>query len=207
MNSLYDDLNVAPDASFEEIKRAHRKAARRHHPDAGGNREDFEKIQHAYMILANPTKREKYDRTGTTDETIDNSLAKLAANIMQAFDLAMTQVSDYNLPYTDMISQTKFLLNQRQREIGAQQESVGIQIAKIKKIAKRIKFTGSGNNIIHNTLQQRIVQGEAAINQLREQKIDIVAAISYLDNYGFEFEKREQSIPMFREKFIGTWKI
>jgi curved DNA-binding protein CbpA len=207
MNSLYDDLNVAPDASFEEIKRAHRKAARRHHPDAGGNREDFEKIQHAYMILANPTKREKYDRTGTTDETIDNSLAKLAANIMQAFDLAMTQVSDYNLPYTDMISQTKFLLNQRQREIGAQQESVGIQIAKIKKIAKRIKFIGSGNNIIHNTLQQRIVQGEAAINQLREQKIDIVAAISYLDNYGFEFEKREQPVPMFREQFIGTWKI
>jgi hypothetical protein len=106
-----------------------------------------------------------------------------------------------------MISQTKFLLNQRQREIGAQQESVGIQIAKIKKIAKRIKFTGSGNNIIHNTLQQRIAQGEAAINQLREQKIDIVAAISYLDNYGFEFEKREQPVPMFREQFIGTWKI
>jgi curved DNA-binding protein CbpA len=62
--SLYDVLDVPTDADAEAVKRAHRRAARRHHPDKGGDRDDFERIQHAYLVLADPERRRKYDATG-----------------------------------------------------------------------------------------------------------------------------------------------
>lgn len=62
---LYKVLGVKKGASREEIRRAYRKLAREHHPDA--NRDDpaaedrFKEIQSAYEILSNPQKRREYD--------------------------------------------------------------------------------------------------------------------------------------------------
>lgn len=65
---FYKTLGVNRDASAEEIKRAHRKLARKHHPDLNpGNKvaeEKFKEIQEAYDILSDPEKRKKYDQYG-----------------------------------------------------------------------------------------------------------------------------------------------
>lgn len=61
---LYDILEVQKDASATEIKRAYRKLARSHHPDKGGNEEEFKRITSAYEILSNTEKRAQYDRFG-----------------------------------------------------------------------------------------------------------------------------------------------
>jgi len=44
-------LNVSPHATDEEIHRAYRKLASTHHPDLGGNKDEFQKIQDAYEQL------------------------------------------------------------------------------------------------------------------------------------------------------------
>jgi hypothetical protein len=44
-------LGVGPDATVEEIKQAYRRLARQHHPDAGGDAEQFHRIQQAYEVL------------------------------------------------------------------------------------------------------------------------------------------------------------
>lgn len=62
---LYKVLGVEKGASQDDIRRAYRKLARKHHPDA--NRDDpkaedrFKEIQSAYEILSNPNKRREYD--------------------------------------------------------------------------------------------------------------------------------------------------
>lgn len=48
-------LGVAPDATADEIKQAYRQLARQHHPDAGGDPEQFHRIQQAYELLTQPT--------------------------------------------------------------------------------------------------------------------------------------------------------
>jgi len=69
MSSLYDTLGVKKGASDDEIKKAYRKLARKHHPDANsGNKESeekFKEVQHAYDVLSDSEKRKQYDRFGT----------------------------------------------------------------------------------------------------------------------------------------------
>jgi molecular chaperone DnaJ len=69
MSSLYDTLGVQKGASDDEIKKAYRKLARKHHPDANqGDKESeerFKEVQHAYDVLSDPEKRKQYDRFGS----------------------------------------------------------------------------------------------------------------------------------------------
>jgi len=61
---LYDLLGVTPKATEKEIKQAYRKKALTHHPDKGGDEEEFKKLNVAFEILSDPQKRKVYDRFG-----------------------------------------------------------------------------------------------------------------------------------------------
>ena len=75
--SLYSDLGVSPDADESTIKKAYRKCAAKAHPDAGGSREEFEKVAQARLILLDPRRRQRYDATGEADAAPDNELAEV----------------------------------------------------------------------------------------------------------------------------------
>jgi molecular chaperone DnaJ len=64
----YEILGVARDAGADEIKKAYRQAALRHHPDRNpGDKaaeEHFKESAEAYGVLAEPQKRQIYDRFG-----------------------------------------------------------------------------------------------------------------------------------------------
>jgi len=57
----YQTLGVSPQADQKEIKTAYRKLAGKHHPDKGGDQEEFKKVQKAYETLSDPQKRQQYD--------------------------------------------------------------------------------------------------------------------------------------------------
>lgn len=78
--TLYDTLGVERDATDQDIRKAFRRLALKHHPDrfAGDQRADaeerFQGITEAFNVLSHPDSREKYDKEishGTDGKTMD----------------------------------------------------------------------------------------------------------------------------------------
>ena len=59
--NYYDVLGIKQEASTDEIKKAFKKLARKHHPDAGGDEAKFKDISEAYEVLSDKEKRQEYD--------------------------------------------------------------------------------------------------------------------------------------------------
>src|SRR5579863_984834 len=71
-NDYYQTLGVERAASADEIRKAYRKLARKHHPDLNpGDKtaEDrFKKVQEAYDVLSDDKKKQMYDQVGFYSE-------------------------------------------------------------------------------------------------------------------------------------------
>jgi len=57
----YETLGVNHTTQPDEIKKAYKKLASKHHPDKGGDEAEFKKIQAAYEVLSDPQKKQQYD--------------------------------------------------------------------------------------------------------------------------------------------------
>ncbi len=57
----YETLGVNHTTKPDEIKKAYRKLASKHHPDKGGDTKKFQDIQKAYEVLSDPDKKYEYD--------------------------------------------------------------------------------------------------------------------------------------------------
>ena len=66
----YQILGVSRTATSEDIQKAYREMARKYHPDLhpddNAAKEQFKKVQTAFDVLNDPSKREMYDRYGSS---------------------------------------------------------------------------------------------------------------------------------------------
>jgi len=77
---FYQILGVKRDAKPEEIKKAYRRLARKHHPDVNpGDKaaeERFKFITEAHEVLSDPKKRQVYDRFGQYSDQLADAAAR-----------------------------------------------------------------------------------------------------------------------------------
>lgn len=57
----YSILGVNEESSDKDIKKAFRKLSMKHHPDRGGQKDVFQKINEAYEVLKDQQKKQEYD--------------------------------------------------------------------------------------------------------------------------------------------------
>ena len=70
---FYKTLGIQRDASQADVQKAYRDLARKYHPDLNPNdktaKEKFQKVQAAFDVLNDTSKREMYDRYGSSFES------------------------------------------------------------------------------------------------------------------------------------------
>src|SRR6266566_4921506 len=71
-HEYYETLGVPRKATADDIRKAYRKLARKHHPDLNpgdkSSEDRFKNVQEAYDVLSDPKKRQMYDQVGFYSE-------------------------------------------------------------------------------------------------------------------------------------------
>lgn len=188
--SLYDDLGVDAEADAAAITAAHRQAAKRHHPDRpGGDREKFEQISRAYLVLRDPMKRQRYDETGQVDDLASNDTAIMAELLTKAFDAAIERCGG-DLDFTDIVAG---MLRWFDGEIGRiAKDKAQAQAAhdRMSKALRKLKFKGTGADILRAVMADRLKMVTAAIELCEKQSTHMLTAKNRAADYSWDFETR-----------------
>ena len=82
---FYKVLGVSEKADGDEIKKAYRKLALKHHPDKGGDPEVFKTYAEAYAVLSDPEKKRVYDATGDAELTDMDIEEFMGSGVLEEF--------------------------------------------------------------------------------------------------------------------------
>lgn len=86
-----------PDVSNEKIKKAWRELCKKHHPDKGGDKDEFLKINHAYNMIINPQyqqqEKEKNDNPFDIDIRINLPISFEEGFFGKKFSLSISMLA------------------------------------------------------------------------------------------------------------------
>jgi curved DNA-binding protein CbpA len=188
--TLYDDLDIPPDADSATIKAAHRRAVKKHHPDKPeGDRDAFERVQRAFIVLSDPDRRAKYDRDGDAEEKPDNLAAQALKIAIMAFigavnAAARDPVREANVRIDDQLNQA---------ELGARASEA--EAERMIKAKARLNYRGKGDDFLGTMLNKKIADAKANAARIRDEMNILVEAQKRLASYHFDSSGMEDCGP------------
>lgn len=97
----YKTLGIKRQANEDEIRQAYKKLALQHHPDRGGDEEEFKKVSEAYAVLSDKDKKSMYDMKGGNAMNIHINVMDIFNNFFQGFKTVKKSPDrSINLPVT-----------------------------------------------------------------------------------------------------------
>jgi hypothetical protein len=101
----YQILGLAEDADLEQVKAAYRLAAKRHHPDQGGDPARFQQATEAYETLVDPIRRSVYDATLAARSRSDQTYRAPGSAAASTNSTASTTSSDSTVRQDPLVTQ------------------------------------------------------------------------------------------------------
>ena len=164
--NYYELLGVSKDASPDDIKRAYRRQASKHHPDKGGDTKKFQEIQTAYDTLSDPNKRANYDspqqgpranfHNGTGDPGLDEIFRQFGFGGRDPFAHLREQQQrrnkdlriDLAVPLSETLGDVEKTLNIRKPN--GENQNISITVPRGTTSGTTMKYPGLGDNMFNN---------------------------------------------------------
>jgi curved DNA-binding protein CbpA len=190
---LYTILGVDRKATKPEIRSAYRKKSKKVHPDSGGSKDDFQRLQIAHRILTDEERRAKYDRDGTVDEsskdqTANNALQLVVQMVEKVISTALSRAHNPNPEMFDIVSDAKKMLYSDisgfEQEIKKVQELISIR----RRVAKRFKAKEGKKDVISVMIDNQTNMMERNLEKIKENVMVGKAAINILNDHRFEVD-------------------
>lgn len=181
----YETLGVEKDADEDAIKKAYRAQAKAHHPDAGGEREAFEKVSRAYMVLSNPKARQRYDDTGEINEQrLDDDEARVLALIAKFIDELAE--CDESLLRTDLVALFRQGSAKMKAALNEEKSSLTHKSGKLERVAKRFSRTKDDpKDPVADILRNRIASLKRQVEKIEDQIRWHDMALTMMDAYRY----------------------
>lgn len=180
MTDLYDELGVPRDATPEDIKRAYKRKAREHHPDRGGDNDQMARVNQAYAVLADPRKRDRYDKTG--DGSPEVPVAERARNLLYAIMSEALTKCDTKV---DVIESLRQHLRGEQMRIKAEVQRVRQRQERLEKHKARLHDDGLFERLFDARSKEHALQ----TGQMRDQLELISVALQQLKSCSYDAER------------------
>jgi curved DNA-binding protein CbpA len=179
--TLYEELELQPNCSQEDIKRQYRTLAHQHHPDRGGDTERFKRISIAYEVLSDTVRRAEYDRTGQFDQ---NHSTRSAA-IERLGNMINHYVPDLNADAEDLIVKMRMDIHQALAQLASHTENTHRQLKNAQRTHKKLWVKTSGENFLKGFVENLIARREKELVDLERQRATLTLMLEMLDDYHF----------------------
>lgn len=182
---LYETLGIGRAAEASEIQSAYRQRAKATHPDAGGDREEFEAVQKARAVLLDPVRRARYDETGEDEVGPDDILADAMEILMILLDRVIQ--SDVDFAQADVVVALQDSIRAQERQVLGELRKVEAKAKRTDDLAKRFR-TRTGDSVLRRALEARAREFRAAkLGAERRLKV-LERALEILGEHSFDFE-------------------
>ena len=188
---LYKILGISRDANEDEIKAAYRQGVKAAHPDRGGDREEFDKLNTAKIVLLDPKKRSRYDESGGVDLEPDNEQAMILNIVMEAIDEVLRVIEHKNAHpcQFDLLSDARMALNHKIAVLGQQLPPLKEGAKRIGEVANCIKSKGAKPNRLRSVFEARKMDLERRIAQTKNTIELHNKAYDLLKEHTFDFDR------------------
>lgn len=204
----YAELDLPKDATPAQVKSAYRKRAKRAHPDGGGTSEKFNKLSRAMLILSDPVRRDKFDRTGDTDEVAPDNTVAVAISIIVGFVLqAITQHITQNARdpcCVDLVGLMREHFKKQRLEFENQKVPINRSVKKLEQVEKRFRARKKANPLLLAALKNQRLGAQEPLRALDQKIQQLDDALAMLDGYDFAFDKPLDQLGVARVQFGGT---
>jgi curved DNA-binding protein CbpA len=188
----YDVLGVARDAAAPDVRAAYRRLAKEHHPDHEGDAARFREVQAAYDVLSDPARRDRYDRTGETDEprVVPPHAAFLETvhPFLVGVVLGMAR-GGLSPDRVDVLHLVRDAMRKADGEL--RQKVAGFKKSKeiLAAVAAKFEVKGGGENLLDALAKGQLRMIEEDLKTAEAEQARIAAALEELKKYGYKLAR------------------
>lgn len=182
--TLYEELELTPECSIDDIKQQYRTLAKKHHPDLGGDEEVFKRIKLAYEVLSDPVRRKHYDETKSTWQapSIKTEAISTLANIFFSI------IPNFNCNHDNLIDRMKLETNTMKNQAEADSILCDVYISNLEVVKQKLQLKNPNEENIILSFVERQLETRHQDKKTFAHRIELTTEmLIILENYNYGF--------------------